>query len=63
MTVLEDAERAGFDLSLIKEGLRRSYDERAAEHQAALELALELEMIGRNQRESAQPTTADTLRR
>jgi hypothetical protein len=55
MTVLEDAKKAGFDLSLTKEGLLRSYEERAAEHQAALELALEVEMIGRKQRESTQP--------
>jgi hypothetical protein len=43
MTACEEAERAGIDLSLIEISLSYSYDQRALQHQAALELALELE--------------------
>lgn len=38
---IEEAECAGFDLSLIDESLSRSYENRALYHQAALNLALE----------------------
>jgi hypothetical protein len=62
MTAETDAQVAGFDVSLIATSLQRSYDERAIEHQAALELALELEMIGRRQRESTQSTAPDLSR-
>ncbi|MCP5327809.1 MAG: hypothetical protein R3E75_09880 [Steroidobacteraceae bacterium] len=50
MTALEEAELAGIDLSLIEVGLDYSYDQRALQHQAALELALELERVGRQLR-------------
>jgi hypothetical protein len=46
MTACEEAERAGIDLSLIEVSLGYSYDKRALQHQAALELALELERAG-----------------
>jgi hypothetical protein len=55
MTALEEAERAGIDLSLIDVSLGYSYDKRAHQHQAALELALELERVGRQLRDAAQP--------
>jgi hypothetical protein len=63
MSFSNDAQEAGFDLSLVTVALQRSYDERALEHQDALNLALELEMIGRRQRESTQPIAPDSLRR
>lgn len=53
-TAIEEAERAGIDLSLIETSLEYSYDKRAIQHQAALELALELERIGRQLRGEAQ---------
>jgi hypothetical protein len=55
MTAVEEAERAGIDLSLIEVSLGYSYDKRAQQHQAALELALELERAGRQLRDAAQP--------
>lgn len=55
MTAAEEAARAGFDLSLIELSLSYSYDKRAEQHQAALELALELERVGRELRGAAQP--------
>lgn len=60
---LEDAERAGFDLSLIDDSLRLSYDERALQHQEALNLALELEKAGRKLRERPESTDPAALRR
>lgn len=46
MTAVEEAERAGIDLSLLEVSLGYSYDKRAHQHQAALELVLELERAG-----------------
>lgn len=54
--VLAEAEQAGIDLSLIEVSLGYSYDKRAEQHQAALELALELERVGRELRGTTQPT-------
>ena len=54
MTAVEEAARAGIDLSLIELSLSDSYDKRAEQHQAALELALELERIGRELRGAAE---------
>jgi hypothetical protein len=56
MTAAEEAARAGFDLSLIELSLSYSYDKRAEQHQAALELALELERVGWELRGAAEPT-------
>ncbi len=56
MSATEEAELAGIDLSLIELSLGYSYDKRAQQHQAALELALELERAGRRLRGTAQPT-------
>lgn len=55
MTAAEEAARAGIDLSLIELSLSYSYDKRAEQHQAALELALELARIGRELRGAAEP--------
>jgi hypothetical protein len=60
---IEEAERAGFDLSLIDESLNYSYEERALCHQAALNLALEMEGAGRRIRDRHQSTTTASLRR
>lgn len=54
--VLAEAARAGIDLSLIELSLSYSYDKRAEQHQAALELALELERVGRELRGATKPT-------
>lgn len=61
-SALEDAERAGFDLSLIEESLRLSYDQRAMQHQEALNLALELERAGRKLRERPQPDVLTSIK-
>jgi hypothetical protein len=63
MTAIEEAERAGFDMSLIDASLRYSYDKRAFQHQQALDLALELEAIGRQLRGESQSTAPAPLRR
>lgn len=63
MSAVKIAERAGFDLSLVDESLRCSPQERARQHQAALEVALELETIGRQLRDRTQSTSTATLRR
>ncbi len=63
MNPLEDAIRAGFDLSLIEEGLGYSYEKRLLQHQAALDLVLEMERAGRALRERAESTAAESLRR
>lgn len=58
MTAVEEAQLAGFDLSLVEESLRCSYEQRALQHQVALELALELEAIGQRLRDGTQPPVA-----
>jgi len=50
-SAIEEAKRAGIDMSLIETSLGYSYDKRAIQHQAALEL----ERIGRQLRGEAQP--------
>jgi hypothetical protein len=60
---IEEAERAGFDLSLIEENLNYSYEQRAVHHQAALNLAVEMEKARRQLRERDQSTTSASLRR
>jgi hypothetical protein len=62
MNAIDEAERAGFDLSLIEESLSYSYEERAVRHQEALNLALEMERAGRLLRERDQPTTTASVR-
>ncbi|CAK0749407.1 hypothetical protein CCP3SC15_1600002 [Gammaproteobacteria bacterium] len=43
MNAIEAAEHAGFDMSLIDDSLRCSPEQRALQHQSALEMALQLE--------------------
>jgi hypothetical protein len=47
LSAIEEAERAGFDMSLLDANLSYTYEKRVLLHDAALELALELERIGR----------------
>ena len=63
LTAIEEAERAGIDLSLIEDSLRLSYDQRAILHQQALNLALELERAGRELRERSESADSATVRR
>ena len=56
--ILLEAERAGFDLSLVNENLRMSHEQRSLQHQAALDLALEMERAGRALREQSQRASA-----
>lgn len=43
---IEEAERAGFDLSLVDYNLSLSYEERVLQHAAALKFALDLAAAG-----------------
>jgi hypothetical protein len=45
-TATEIAEASGFDMSLIGESLALSHEQRILQHQAALDLMLELERAG-----------------
>jgi hypothetical protein len=63
LTAIDEAQRAGFDLSLIEESLGYSYEQRAVHHQRALDLALEMERAGRQLRERSQSTAPAALRR
>ncbi len=63
MNAIEEAERAGFDSSLIDANLSYSYEKRVLLHDAALELALEMEQAGRQLRGTAQPIATTPLRR
>ena len=63
MNPIESAEAAGVDLSLIDDSLSRSYEERAVQHQEALNLALEMERAGNELRERYQSSASAPLRR
>jgi hypothetical protein len=54
----EVAARAGIDLALIDDNLRLTHTERALQHQAALEFALEIERAGIALRERPAETSA-----
>jgi hypothetical protein len=62
-SAIADAERAGIDLSLIDVNLSYSYEQRAIQHQEALNLALELERVGRELRERNQSFVKAPVRR
>jgi hypothetical protein len=62
-SAIDIAERAGFDMSLIRVSLGYSYDQRAIQHQAALDLMLEMERAGQKLRDSAQPAHRPPPRR
>jgi len=63
MDAIELAEAAGIDLSLIDDSLSRSYEERAIQHQEALNLVLEMERAGNELRERHQSFTSAPQRR
>ena len=46
LSAIDEAERAGFDMSLIDANLSYSYEKRVVYHQDALDLILELEAAG-----------------
>lgn len=48
---IEAAKRAGIDLGLIDDNLRLTYEQRALQHQDALDFALEVERAGQRLRE------------
>ena len=62
-TATEIAEAAGIDMSLIRENLALSYEQRVIQHQAALELMLEMERAGQKLRDSTRSADPTTLRR
>jgi hypothetical protein len=67
MNAIQAAEQAGIDLSLIEESLRLTPEQRALQHQSALDMALQLEEAYRASRgdrdDGTQSTAAETLRR
>ena len=63
MTAAEEAERAGFDLSLVDESLSYTPEQRVIHHQRALELMLEMERAGGELRDTARSTPPTSLRR
>jgi hypothetical protein len=54
---LIEAEKAGFDLSLVEASLMVSHEERAKQHDQALSLVLEFDRIRQKRNEQSQPTT------
>ncbi len=54
----EIAVRAGIDLALTEDNLRLSFEQRALHHQAALDLALEIERAGQRLRERSTSSPA-----
>lgn len=63
ISAIEEAERAGVDMSLIDANLSYSYEKRVLLHDAALDLALELERVGREIRGESQSTDSEAVRR
>lgn len=61
-TAILEAERAGFDSSLIEASLALSHEQRAIQHQRALDLALEMERAGRVMREQPQSIAAASVK-
>jgi hypothetical protein len=51
LTETEIAQAAGFDMSLIRESLALSCEQRILQHQAALDLMLEMERAGQTRAE------------
>jgi hypothetical protein len=58
MTPVQQAEEAGFDLSLVEESLRLSPEQRLLQHQKSLELVVAMEQAGREMRERTQRAVA-----
>lgn len=61
-TAIEEAQAAGFDLSLVDVSLSYTHEQRAIQHQAALDLALEVEKAGRELRGRSQSTPGKAQR-
>ncbi len=57
-SAIEEAEKAGFDLSLVEASLRLTPEERARQHDQALSLVLEFDRIRRERSEKPKPTTS-----
>jgi len=55
---IREAEKAGFDLSLVDASLRLTPEERARQHDHALSLVLEFDRIRQERSEKPQPTTS-----
>ena len=62
-TATEIALAAGFDMSLVRESLALSYEQRAIQHQVALNLMLEMEKAGQRLRDRTQSAHPAPLRR
>jgi hypothetical protein len=62
MSASDAAERAGIDLSLIEENLRLTPEQRVLQHEAALELVLQMEAAGRRLRNADSSTPTAPLR-
>jgi hypothetical protein len=56
-TAIEEAERAGFDLSLVEASLMLTPQQRAKQHDQALALVLEFDRIRQERSEQPQSTT------
>ncbi len=59
-TAIDEAEKAGFDLSLVDESLRLTAEERARQHDQALALVLEFERIRSTRDEQPKRTAQAT---
>jgi hypothetical protein len=60
LTAVEVAERAGIDLGLVDDNLRLTPEQRALQHQAALDFALEIERAGQRLRDRSAKTPPAT---
>jgi hypothetical protein len=60
LAAVEEAERAGFDLSLVDASLRLTPEERARQQDQALALVLEFDRIRQERSEQPQPITPAT---
>lgn len=59
---IEEAIQAGFDISLVEKSLSYSHEKRLLQHQAALDLVLEMERAGQTPRERTESTAAASVR-
>ncbi|HJT99157.1 MAG TPA: hypothetical protein VJ696_12650 [Rhodanobacteraceae bacterium] len=57
---IEAARRAGIDLGLVDDNLRLTHEQRALQHQAALDFALEVERAGERLHERPAAPSAKT---
>ena len=57
-SAIDIAAQAGIDLALTDDNLRLSYEQRARQHQAALNLALTIERAGQQLRERSAGASA-----